>query len=463
MPLLTKPRKYQDEAVRIIEEKFDGRALLADDMGLGKSLTSMLWCWRNRDISTPIIVVCPASVKYNWEREAMIHFGLRAVVCEGQKPPRIRPLIKANLIIINYEILQYWIDFLEALRPQTLIIDEAHYIKNPTTMRTVSVLRLEQSCEFVIALSGTPMTRKPSELWTVLNMLRPEKFRSEEKFLFRFCDPQLTMYGWEFNGASNRKQLNKVLRQTCMIRRTKSQVLKELPPITTSVVPFKLSKKEFAEYKKAETEFIKWVEENYGTQKAQRAKRAQAYVKLGYLKRLAAELKLKQTMQWIDDMLEDSDEKIAVFGIHKNILKPLREKYLHCSSLITGATPTKKRMYEVDKFQKDPKTRLFIANMVAGGVGINLTAGTSAAFVEIGWTPAEHNQARDRIHRLGQERPTNCYYLIANDTLESDLCRRLQTRSMMFDDIMNDGNGQNDVIEVYDLLISDVKQRKAKR
>jgi len=450
---------YQKQGVRRME-RFDIRALLADEMGLGKTLEFLATYRRNHKTCSPAVVVCPASLKWNWAREAMMHIGVRAEIAEGRTPPRqgrFKP--DHRLVIINYEILPYWMDWLEDLDPQLIGIDECQYIKNRDTQRTKAVKHLCRGRPHIVGMSGTPLTSRPAELYPMLNILMPDMFNSFMTYAWDYCKPRRTPWGWEYKGATNLDELHELLTETCMIRRRKADVLDQLPDKTRIVVPFELSKDGRKEYDYAENNFMRWLAKSQGKARAASARKAAQLVKMGYLKRLAASLKYDQTTTWVDDFFDNSDGKLVLFGVHKKIIQPLVERYKSSCVLVDGSVSGRKRQVAVDKFQGKDKIRLFVGNLQAAGVGLTLTAAHNAAFCELGWTPGEHTQGEDRIHRIGQENAASCYYLVARNTIEEDLCLVLQEKQAVLEATL-DGAGSGDDLDIFDQLTERIKQRR---
>ena len=442
---LTDPYPYQKKGVRKLHH-FSGRALLADEMGLGKTLQCLRWVLETK--ASPTIIVCPASLKYNWQREALIHVGMNAEVLEGQKAPKNSFQIQYPLIIINYDILTYWVKHLIKLKPKCVILDECHYIKNRGTKRYSAVKRLCSKSKHVIGVSGTPLTNRPAELWPVLNLIRNDKYPNFMEFAHEFCRPRRTPWGWKYDGATNLGQLHEELSALCMIRRRKADVLHQLPDKSRHVVPVELDDR--TEYDEALKDFIGWLQKTSNA-KAKRAKKAERLVQMGYLKRIAAQQKMPSVLNWIDNFLEESEEKILLFGIHKTVISQLFKKYKSDAVKIDGSTSSKNRQKAVESFQSKHGARIFIGNIQAAGVGLNLTAASTVAFCEIGWTPGEHTQGEDRLHRIGQKNATQCFYLIARNTIEEKLCRILQEKQEVLDSTL-DGKAAVSKMDIYSQL-----------
>jgi len=436
---------YQKIGVKLIQQ-FNGKALLADEMGLGKSLQALSYLKLSK--AYPTIVICPSSAKWVWKNEAKKHLNMSSKILEGQTVKDIKNIHKYKVIIINYDILIYWLDYLKQLNPQLIIIDEVHLQKNRKAKRTKAIQQLAKGKKQIIAISGTPLLNRPSELFTTLKLLWPNKFYSFWEYAFRYCKPFQTRWGWNFNGAENLEELHENLKQMGMIRRLKKDVLKDLPDKIRTVVQLPIRKK--SEYYNAVNNFLNWLEKQ-DPNKAKRAARAEKLVKIGYLKRLAAQLKMKYVLQWVENFLEDSDEKLVLFCCHKNIMKRLQKRFPNNSVFIDGSVTSKDRDIAVQKFQTDPSIRLFFGNIKAAGEVITLTAAAALAFVELDFVPAKHAQAEDRIHRIGQKSVTNFYYLVAKGTIEEHLCEIIQKKQKIISAVL-DGDDNINTINVYDLL-----------
>ncbi len=445
---MTKLYKFQKTAVRKIQH-FRGRALLASEMGLGKTLTALKWLQQNPKLR-PAIVICPASLKWVWEAEASLHLGMRSNILNGQKPPKIRKrfISKHSLIIINYEILQYWLEYLKVLKPKVLILDEVHRIKNLRAQCTKAVIKLNKGIPHIIGIGGTPLTNRPSELWPIIHLIRPDQFNSLWAYRWRYCKPTHTPWGWQYKGANNLKELHRKLNTLMMIRRLKKDVLSELPDKTRQVIPMEI---ELDEYQEALNNFIRWLAKKSAS-KVEKAKRAERLVQMGYLKRLAASLKMDNVLNWIDDFLEESNSKLVLYCVHRKIIKQIHSKYRHISVVVDGSITGKKRKIAVKTFQNNKSIRLFIGNIKAAGVGITLTAANSLAFVEMEWVPALHTQAEDRIHRIGQKKAAMIYYLIARKTIEENLCELIQKKQKILSATLDGKEGANE-LNIFDLLL----------
>ncbi len=454
---MTPLRGYQLEGARGIYD-FNGRALLADEMGLGKSIQALYYCHKMRH-QRPIIIVCPASLKWNWEREASHHMGMSSEILQGRRPPK-RSLTNATrpVVIINYEILKYWVDYLVALNPLVLIFDESHYISNKDSQRYKA---LEELCDRAniphrIALSGTPLTNRPSELWTTLRILRPDIFRSFNAYAFKHCLPRFVRGQWEYKGAVDLDALHAKLKRFVMIRRRKCDVLKELPPKTRKIIPVKLSRAAREEYEHARLDFLEWLRA-ISPAKALRAARAQAVVQVGYLLRLVAKLKRFYVKEWIENFLAESDEKLIVFSGHTKLIDWLCRHFPDISVRIDGKVRGEKRMASVDRFQNDRRCRIAFCNPKAAGVGLNMTKASHVLYTDFPWTPGTLKQGEDRSHRFGQTKKVFIWFLAAIDTIEERLMTLLINKQSVLDRVLDGIDGGKDFDVFAELLKGEFK------
>lgn len=451
--------RYQKQGVRRIEA-FGCRGIIADDMGLGKTVQALMIYHRNR--LKPAVVVTFASLKYGWESQARTHIGVPAEVLEGTRPPRRRRMVAPPpLVIVNYDILQYWLKWLKALNPQLVIIDECQAIRNPKTIRSRAVKALCKDVPAVVALSGTPLVQRPRELWPTLNVTRPDLYPAFRPFAYSFCKPRWTPWGVNFDGASNLDELNEQLKAV-MVRRRKADVLRDLPPKRRMLTPLPLS--DPAQYEEAEQDFVNWLRKTCGDAKARKAARAQRMVQMGYLKRLAGNLKLPAVGEWLDLFLQQSrDEKMAVFAVHRSCIGWLHERYGRRSVVVDGSVTGRARQRAFDQFLRDRRTRFLFGNIQAAGAGWSAKGVGQIAFAELPWSPGELLQAEDRSHGLGrgiEGQSTEIHYLVAHGTIEERLLRILQDKQDVLSRTL-DGRGRGDDLDVYDLLERELTRGKA--
>lgn len=393
------------------------RAFLADEQGLGKTVEALAAL--EADDAYPAIVVCPASLKLNWAREAARWLPHRSVaVLEGR---RAAPAT-AEITILNYEIAAAARDALARTRPRALVVDESHYVKNPRAKRTQAVRRLAAAVApdgLRLALTGTPVLNHAEELVAQLRVLgRVEEFGSGAAFA-----------RWFGQGDRSEERLHWHLRRRCFVRRLKSEVLPQLPAKRRVVVPVALSNE--AEYRIAEQDVVAWLR----TQPLDLAEldakiaatlRAERLAQLGTLQRLAARGKLPAALAWIGDFLA-SGEPLVVFARHVEVQRAVLERFPGAAHLI-GADGVAAREAAVRAFQDPDGPQLVVCATRVAAQGITLTRASNVCFLELEWTPAMHDQAEDRCHRMGQRDAVTAWYLLAAETIDETMARLIQSK-----------------------------------
>ena len=444
-------RSFQKKAVGFLDKR-NGRGLLGDEMGLGKTIESLAWLQKHK-AKRPALVVCPASVKLNWAQEVKDCMGVKATVLYGKTPSVPH---RADVLIINYDILQAWEKTLMSLHLKVIILDECHMIKNRNAKRTEVVKRMAKKIPHVIAMSGTPVINRPVEMFNAINLIEPGLFPSFFKYAQKYCGAKHNGFGWDFTGASRTEELHNILTKTIMLRRLKKDVLKELPEKIRTVIPLEIINRK--EYKKLDEDFEDTVQKSLDKVEGTNSAGAEALVKIEMLKQCCLRGKINSCVQWIEDFI-DGGEKLVVFCWHKAAVQQLAEKFKDICVVLDGSTKQLDRQIVVDQFQNDDKIRLFIGNIKAAGIGITLTAASSTCFIELGWTVSEHRQAEDRVHRIGQEADSvNAYYLVAQDTIEEEIADMLDKKKCVVDNIL-DGKVEDEESMLGALL----RKRKEKK
>ncbi len=302
---------YQKQGLKFIESR-KGRVLLADSMGLGKSCMSLCYIELHPELR-PAVIVVPASLKLNWVKEVKMWTtkNNKTVVLNGKKPYDV----SADIYIINYDILgtkngdsvSGWCEYLNDKKPQIIINDECHFFKSSKSLRTKAVMKLTAYKKHLIFISGTPILNRPMEIFNSVKRLESSLFSDWWSFGMRYCDPQNNGFGMTFNGATNTEELYHILTNTFMLRRLKEDVLKQLPPKTKSIVPFKIDNRK--EYNNYEFNFLKTLAKT-SPEKAEKASKAEGLVQISYLKQKATEGKIKEVIKWIENFVESGEKAI---------------------------------------------------------------------------------------------------------------------------------------------------------
>jgi SWI/SNF-related matrix-associated actin-dependent regulator of chromatin subfamily A-like protein 1 len=392
------------------------RTFVADEQGLGKTVQALAAL--EADDAFPAVVVCPASLKLTWEREAakwLPHRSRTVVSGRGTAAP------EADLVIVNYEIVAGHRDALSRRRPRALVLDESHYCKNPRAKRTQAVRRLAMTLPdgaLRLALSGTPVMNRPEEISAQLRILgRLDEFGSGARLKRRFT------------GMGAEERLHWHLRRSCFVRRLKKDVLPQLPAKRRVVVPVALDNDD--EYRLAERNVITWLRQqpidlDELEAKVAAALRAERLAQIGTLKRLAARGKLAAAVTWIHDFLEHG-EPLLVFAHHEEVQNALLARFPEAGHLL-GRDSTAAREETVRAFQAGEGPQLLVCSTLAAGHGITLTNASNVAFLELEWTPAQHDQAEDRCHRIGQHDAVTAWYLLAARTIDETVAELLEAK-----------------------------------
>ena len=425
--------EFQKEGVGFIESR-NGNVIVGDEMGTGKTITVLTYISNHPEL-TPVVIVVPATLKYNWKKEAdkWLLTKRDIQILESKKTKKLKK--SSDIIIINYDIVHAWRKEIANINPKVLILDECHAIKTSTTKRTKGVKHIAKKAKHIIPMSGTPAINRPAELYNSIKLVEPELFGSFQSYAQRYCDAYFNGYGWEYKGGSNLEELYDIL-SNIMIRRKKEDVIKDLPEKRRTFVSLDLTN--ISDYNKAENDFIEWVRENKGKRAADRASSAEKLVKVGTLRLLAVRGALANSIQWIKNFLADYDGKLVVFAVHKEIISALMEEFGDIAVKIDGSVPTGEvRQTIVEKFQNDKNIRLFVGNIKAAGVGITLTASSNIVFLELPWTPGELEQAEDRCHRMGQKNAVNIWYLLAENTIEMELAKMIDSKRNILSQVLD--------------------------
>jgi SWI/SNF-related matrix-associated actin-dependent regulator 1 of chromatin subfamily A len=412
---------------------------IADEQGLGKTIQALA-ALESAD-AYPAVVVCPASLKLNWLRE--VAHWLPARRAEAISGRSAGPLPIADIVVVNYDVLDAHADALAALAPKALVFDESHYCKNPKARRTKALIHLsaQMSREALrLALTGTPLVNRPAELVPQLRALRSlDQFGSGASFARRF------------RGEDARRRLHWHLRSSCYVRRRKEDVLTQLPPKRRITVPVPLTNE--GEYRQLERDLIEWLRTAVRDraeleQRIDTALRAEALVKLGALRHLAARGKLAAAIEWIQTFTA-AGEPLVVFAHHRDVQSALLDAFPDAARIV-GSDSIAERDANVERFQNE-EADLCICSLEAASHGFTLTAAASVAFVELGWTPAKHDQAEDRVHRIGQDRHVTAWYLLAADTIDERIAALIDQKRAVVDSV-TDGTAGSEAAIVDRLL-----------
>jgi SNF2 family DNA or RNA helicase len=444
--------------------KSSGNALLADEMGLGKTVQTLAYVASEKQ-TFPLLVVAPLVTLKNWEREIEKFLKKKSRngrILESESPSvtlirtgKSKELPKSDIYVINYELLYKRNGDLSKVGIKTLVCDEVHNLRSKTTQKYKSIKKLAalSSVCYRIGLSGTPIYNRGSEIWPIIDILKPGLLGSFKEFCEYFC--YVNDKGKAIVLENKRASLRNELQKHVMLRRKKSDVLKELKDkvrykeVISADTDFyieeldKIWKKLEKEQKDAETSFSKAASYHRAIQSE---------------RQIAGLAKLSHVINFVKNIME-IEESVVVFCHHKVIHKLLNENLQEFSPVaIIGGQSDNLRQDQIDKFQKG-ESKLMIAGIRAGNVGINLTRAKYVIFAELDWSPAIHRQAEDRLHRIGQKNTVFAYYLIGNGTLDDHVASILVDKSYEIDAIMDDTADTYENKDKAELILAQIQDK----
>ena len=444
--------------------KSSGNALLADEMGLGKTVQTLAYLSTEKQAS-PTLVIAPLVTLRNWQRE--IGKFMKKKSRNGRLIERTIPsstlirkgksqdIGKYDFYIINYELLEKRFDDLSKLNIRSIICDEVQNLRSKSTKKYAAVKKLValKSVKYRIGLSGTPIYNHGSEIWPIVDILRPGLLGNFKEFCEYFC--YVNDKGKAIVLENKRESLREELCRHVMLRRKKSDVLKELKD--------KVRYKEFIDsdstyYNKELDKIWKKLEEEQKEAETEFDKSASFHRAIQSERQAAGVAKLPHVINFVKNIME-IDESVVVFCHHRAIHDLLHNSLSEYNpASIIGGQSDNLRQSQIDMFQEG-KTKLMVAGLRAGNVGINLTRAKYVIFAELDWSPAIHRQAEDRLHRIGQKNTVFAYYLIGNGTLDDHVAKILVDKSFEIDSVMDKTTESFENKEKAELILAQIHDK----
>jgi len=431
------PLNHQKEAI----EKLTGskRFILADDMGLGKTTSTIIAALETG--AKKILIVCPASLKINWQREIANYSDRSVFIAEGKKFST-----EDDFIIINYDILKNFHDTDPKKKDESLllksnfdlvILDEAHMISNVQAQRTKIINSFTKKINRVWLLTGTPMTSRPMNYYNLLNLIESPVAQNWMAYAIRYCQGYQFMAGkrkvWNVTGASNLEELrDRTSKQ--ILRRLKEEVL-DLPDKIITPVYLSLKSKE---YENLMGEYYDWYDKNPDESSSLTVQ----FSKLMKVRKVIANEKVKQTIEFAENILEQG-KKIIIFTNFTDTLQTIYQHFGKQAVYLDGSCSNSVRQQAVDQFQNDDKIKVFVGNLKAAGVGLTLTSAEVVIMNDLSFVPAEHSQAEDRAYRYGQKSNVLVYYPIFDNTIEAAIYDILNNKKQIIKTVMGDQIQEN--------------------
>jgi SWI/SNF-related matrix-associated actin-dependent regulator 1 of chromatin subfamily A len=428
------PMDHQKIAIEklLANDKF----ILADDMGLGKTTSAVIASLESG--AKKVLIVCPASLKINWDREIKNYSDRKVLIVEGRKWGST-----FDYYIINYDIIKNYhtTDKSEDSEDYKLlvnanfdlaIVDEAHYISNTTANRTRLLNDVLEKIPKVWLLTGTPMTSRPINYFNLLKIVESPLTLNWQSYVIRYCKGFQFRVGqrkvWNSSGASNLDELRERTKNV-VLRRMKTDIL-DLPEKIVTPVFIELESKM---YKEELDDFTRITKDN-----KEKETLTVTLNRLMRVRQLIAYEKVPYTCELIDKCLEQG-KKVIVLTNFTMTLEMIHEKYKKNSVTLDGRMSKERKQEAVDKFQNEDKIKVFIGNIKAAGVGITLTAAEVVIMNDLSFVPADHSQGEDRAYRYGQKNSVLVYYPVFDNTIEKIIYNILQRKKNVIDQVMGDG------------------------
>jgi SWI/SNF-related matrix-associated actin-dependent regulator 1 of chromatin subfamily A len=441
------PLSHQKEAI----EKLVGsrRFILADDMGLGKTTSTIIAALETG--AKKILIICPASLKINWEREIANYSDRPCYIAEGKKFST-----ESDFVIVNYDILKNFHDpkdkensLLIQSNFELVILDEAHMVSNAQAQRTKIINNFVKDIKRVWLLTGTPMTSRPMNYYNLLSIIESPVAQNWMAYAIRYCQGFQFRAGnrkiWNVTGASNLEELrDRTSKQ--ILRRLKEQVL-DLPEKIITPVYLRTSSKE---YKDLMGEYYDWLE----NKKEESSSLTIQFSKIMKVRKVIANEKVKETIEFVQNII-DQGKKVIIFTNFTDTLQLIHNHFGKESVYLDGSCNKVQRQYAVDQFQENEKVKVFVGNLKAAGVGLTLTAAEVVIMNDLSFVPAEHAQAEDRAYRYGQKNNVLVYYPIFENTIEGAIYDILNKKKKIIGTVMGDEvQDSGDVVEEILKLIN---------
>ena len=423
------PLPHQKEAI----EKLVGskRFILADDMGVGKSCSTIIAALETK--AKKILVVCPASLKINWQREIAIYSDKSVFIAEGKKFST-----EHDIVIVNYDILKNFYDIknphdsvIGQINFDLIILDEAHMVSNSQAARTKIINSFTKKTKYLWLLTGTPMTNRPINYYNLLNLIESPVAQNWMAYAIRYCEGYQFRAGnrkiWNVNGASNLEELRERTSGQ-ILRRLKEDVL-DLPDKIITPIYLKTTSKE---YKDLMGEYYEWLDKEEGSSSL-----TVQFSKLMQIRKLIANEKVKETIEFAQNII-DQDKKVIIFTNFTETLQMIHNHFGKQSVYLDGSCNKTQRQYAVDQFQENDKIKVFVGNLKAAGVGLTLTKAEAVIMNDLSFVPAEHAQAEDRAYRYGQKNNVLIYYPLFINTIEGAIYDILNNKKKIIGTVMGD-------------------------
>jgi len=440
------------QKVAIEELLKNKKYILADDMGLGKTTSTIIAALETG--AKKILIICPATLKINWQREFQLYSDKTSYVCDGKNFSE-----NHDILIMNYDIIKNFHDTKDKEKSlifksnfDLVIIDEAHYVQNVQAQRTKLINDLVKNVERLWLLTGTPMTSRPINYFNLLSLVDSPVAKNWMAYVVRYCSGYQFKVGnrkvWNVMGASHLEELRDRTSST-VLRRLKEDVL-DLPDKIITPVYLRLRSKK---YEEVMGDYYNWYEKNPEESKNLSIQ----FTKLTEVRQVIAEEKTQHTIEIAENIIEQG-KKVIIFCNFTKSLETIVEHFGKAAVRLDGQMSKIQRQDSVDRFQEDEKVKVFVGNIKAAGVGITLTSGEAVIMNDLSFLPSDHSQAEDRAYRYGQKNNVLVYYPIFENTIEGIIYDILNAKKRIIGTVM--GDIQQDETNVVEEILKSISQRR---
>lgn len=428
-----KPREYQIDAMKFAEAA-NVRCIIADEQGLGKTIESSSLLRLHPTKLLPAVIVCPSTVKIQWMHEIRRICGepkdfLVQVIQSGKE----RAMPGFQIYVVTYDILKKedLFQYLPEGHIKTIIIDECQRIKNHLSDRAKAVQRLAKNIPHIIAMSGTPIKNNAGEYFTVLNLVKPTMFPHYQKFIDNYCDAYDNGWSQKIGGLKNPEKFHEDTKDI-IIRRTKAEVLKDLPSVARQFHHVELDRKLNKAYESA----MKELDDILYSDESEFEKSTCMLAIMGKLRHITGISKVAECIDFTTEFLLSTDRKIVIFSHHQDVMAMLETQLnawlkdggFGAACVLHSGLDGNKRADLVEQFKNDPSRRLMIASTLAAGEGLNLQFCSDAIILERQWNPANEEQVEGRFHRFGQLNNVSITYMLASGTIDEYFCELVERK-----------------------------------
>jgi len=418
---------------------------------LGKTISATIAALETN--AKKVLIICPASLKINWEREIRNYTDRSIFICEGKNFS-----LEHDFVITNYDILKNFYDLknkedsmIGKFNPELIIIDESHYIQNGTANRTKLVNSFAKKSEYLWLLTGTPMTNRPMNYFNLLQLIESPVAQNWMAYAIRYCQGYQFKAGnrkiWNVSGASNLEELrDRTSKQ--VLRRLKTDVL-DLPEKIITPVYLRLKSKL---YEGLMGEYFDW----YRTKGEESKSLTIQFTKLMKVRQVIAEEKIEHTIELAQNII-DQEKKVIIFTNFTDTLNRIADHFGKQAVRLDGSSSKPQRQYAVDQFQENDKIKVFVGNVKAAGVGLTLTAAESVIINDLSFVPGDLSQAEDRAYRYGQKNNVLVYYPIFENTIEGVIYDIVNSKKSVIETVMGDNLDRGDIVEEIMNKINSIK------